>query len=209
MTSFVRFFGLKAIAISATLSMTAGLAFAGDNNPSAGAIVSALKAPQATRSLSIDPQRAADNSFIDKVRNRSPRSLSIDERNQLDTIASSRPKIDLEINFDYNSASISQGSMSAVQHLGEALTDPQLKGATFIVSGHTDGTGGDAYNQDLSERRADTIKRYLVDHYHMASSDLVTVGYGKTRLKDSENPSDPINRRVQVVNTESTNTASK
>jgi outer membrane protein OmpA-like peptidoglycan-associated protein len=209
MTSFVRFFGLKAIAISATLSMTAGLAFAGDNNPSAGAIVSALKAPQATRSLTIDPQRAVDNSFIDKVRNRPTRSLSIDERNQLDTIASSRPRIDLEINFDYNSASISQGSMSAVQRLGEALTDPQLKGATFIVSGHTDGVGGDAYNQDLSERRADTIKRYLVDHYHMASSDLVTVGYGKTRLKDTENPSDPINRRVQVVNTESTNTASK
>ena len=56
--------------------------------------------------------------------------------------------------------------MSAVQHLGEALSDPQLKGSTFIVSGYTDGIGGDAFNQDLSERRADTIKRYLVDHYH-------------------------------------------
>jgi len=99
--------------------------------------------------------------------------------------------------------------MSAVQHLGEALTDPQLKGATFIVSGHTDGIGGEAFNQDLSERRADTIKHYLVDHYHLAASDLVTVGYGKTRLKDAENPSAPINRRVQVVNTEATNTASK
>jgi outer membrane protein OmpA-like peptidoglycan-associated protein len=209
MTSFVRFFGLKAIIISAALSMTAGMAFAGDNTPSTNTIVNSLKAPPLTRSLSYDPQRAADNSFINSMRNRPTRSLSMDERNQLDTIASSRPKIDLEINFDYNSASISQGSMSAVQHLGEALSDPQLKGSTFIVSGHTDGIGGDAFNQDLSERRADTIKRYLVDHYHIASSDLVTVGYGKTRLKDAENPSDPINRRVQVVNTESTNTASK
>jgi outer membrane protein OmpA-like peptidoglycan-associated protein len=168
-----------------------------------------LKGATVTRSLSVNPQRAADDNFINKVRNRSTRSLSMDERNQLDTIASSRPKIDLEINFDFNSASISQGSMSAVQHLGEALSDPQLKAATFIVSGHTDGIGGDAFNQDLSERRADTIKRYLVDHYHLAAGDLVTVGYGKTRLKDAENPSDPINRRVQVVNTESTNTASK
>jgi outer membrane protein OmpA-like peptidoglycan-associated protein len=209
MTSFVRFFGLKAITISAALSMTAGLAFAGDNNPSKSSIVDALKAPPLTRGLSVDPQRAADNGFINTVRNRSTRSLSMDERNQLDTIASSRPKIDLEINFDYNSASISQGSMSAVQHLGEALSDPQLKGTTFIVSGHTDGIGGEAFNQDLSERRADTIKHYLVDHYHLAASDLVTVGYGKTRLKDAENPSDPINRRVQVVNTEATNTASK
>jgi outer membrane protein OmpA-like peptidoglycan-associated protein len=209
MTSFVRFFGLKAIAISAALSMTAGLAFAGDNNPSAGTILNALKGPPVTRSLSADPQRAADSSFINKMRNRPTRSLSMDERNQLDTIASSRPKIDLEINFDFNSASISQGSMSAVQHLGEALTDPQLKGATFIVSGHTDGVGSDAFNQDLSERRADTIKHYLVDHYHIAASDLVTVGYGKTRLKDASNPDDPVNRRVQVVNTESTSTASK
>jgi len=209
MTSFVRFFGLKAIAISAALSMTAGLAFAGDNNPSKGSIVDALKAPPLTRGLSVDPQRAADNTFINTVRNRSTRSLSMDERNQLDTIAANKPKIDLEINFDFNSASISQGSMSAVQHLGEALSDPQLKGTTFIVSGHTDGIGGEAFNQDLSERRADTIKHYLVDHYHLAASDLVTVGYGKTRLKDAENPSAPINRRVQVVNTEATNTASK
>ena len=49
--------------------------------------------------------------------------------------------------------------MTAVQHLGEALSDPQLKGSTFVVAGHTDGIGGEAYNQDLSERRADTIKR--------------------------------------------------
>ncbi len=209
MTSFVRFFGLKAITISAALSMTAGLAFAGDNNPSTKTIVNSLKGPALTRSLSVDPQRAADNSFINSVRNRSTRSLSMDERTELDTIASSRPKIDLEINFDFNSASISQSSMSAVQHLGEALTDPQLKGSTFIVSGHTDGVGSDAFNQDLSERRADTIKHYLVDHFHIAASDLVTVGYGKTRLKDAANPDDPINRRVQVVNTESTNTASK
>jgi outer membrane protein OmpA-like peptidoglycan-associated protein len=209
MTSFVRFFGLKAITISAALSMTAGLAFAGDNNPSTSTIVNSLKAPALTRSLTVDPQRAADNNFINSVRNRSTRSLSMGERNQLDTIAASRPKIDLEINFDFNSASISQASMSAAQHLGEALTDPQLKGSTFIVSGHTDGVGSDAFNQDLSERRADTIKHYLVDHFHIAASDLVTVGYGKTHLKDAANPDDPINRRVQVVNTESTNTASK
>jgi outer membrane protein OmpA-like peptidoglycan-associated protein len=99
--------------------------------------------------------------------------------------------------------------MPAVQHLGEALSDPQLKGSTFVVAGHTDGIGGEAYNQDLSERRADTIKRVLVDKYHIASSDLVTVGYGKTKLKDAANPSDPLNRRVQVVNTEVDTTASK
>jgi outer membrane protein OmpA-like peptidoglycan-associated protein len=207
MTSIVRFFGLKAITIGAALSMTA--AFAGDNNPSKSSIVDALRGPAMTRSLTVDPNRATDNSTINSFRNRSTRSLSMDDRNRLDVAIANKPKIDLEINFDYNSASISQASMSAVQRLGEALTDPQLKGSTFVVSGHTDGIGGESYNQDLSERRADTIKRYLVDHYQIAGADLITVGYGKTRLKDAQNPADPINRRVQVVNTQTTNTASQ
>jgi outer membrane protein OmpA-like peptidoglycan-associated protein len=209
MTSTVRFFGLKAIAIGAALSMTAGLALAAENAPSKNSIVDALKAAPVTRGLSANPNKTGETSFINSVRNRSTRSLSTDERAQLDTITANKPKIDLEINFDYNSASISQASMPAVQHLGEALSDPQLKGSTFVVSGHTDGIGGEAYNQDLSERRADTIKRYLVDKYHLASSDLVTVGYGKTKLKDTANPADPLNRRVQVVNTEVDTTASK
>jgi outer membrane protein OmpA-like peptidoglycan-associated protein len=209
MTSFVRFFGLKAIAASAALSMTAGLAFAGDNNPSTNSIVNALKGPPLTRSLSYDPNRAVENNTINGLRNRATRSLSMDDRNRLEAVTANNPKIDLEINFDYNSASISQSSMPAVQHLGEALSDAQLRGSTFVVSGHTDGVGGDAFNQDLSDRRADTIKRYLVDHYHIAGADLITVGYGKTRLKNPENPADPVNRRVQVVNTQTTNTASQ
>lgn len=209
MTSSVRLFGLKAITVSAVISMTAGLAFAGDNTPTKNTIVDALKGAPVTRSLSGTPKKDSEVTFINRMRNRSTRSLSLDERNQLETLTVNKPKIDLEINFDYNSSAISQGSMSAVQRLGEALSDPQLKGSTFVVSGHTDGIGGEAFNQDLSERRADTIKKYLVDNYHIAASDLVTVGYGKTRLKDAANPADAVNRRVQVVNTETQNTASK
>ena len=50
-----------------------------------------------------------------------------------------------------------------------ALTRAELKGSTFIVAGHTDAAGGDAYKQDLSERRADSIKRFLVQNYGMAA----------------------------------------
>src|ERR1700739_900664 len=126
----------------------------------------------------------------------------MDERNQLDRIGAKKPKIDLEINFDYNSASISEGSMSAVQHLGEALSDTQLAGTTFVVSGYTDAVGGEEFNQGLSERRADTIKKYLVDNYHIAAGDLITVGYGKTHLANPDKPEDAANRRVKITNTE-------
>ena len=57
-----------------------------------------------------------------------------------------------------------------MQALGRALTNPDLKGSTFVVAGHTDAAGGEAYNQDLSERRADSIKRYLVDKYGINGS---------------------------------------
>jgi len=204
MTSFQKFFG-KAIALSAALSMTAGLALAADGTVSADKIVNALQPKPVTRGLSAGPQadpaiKAKEISFVQALRNRTTRSLSLGEREQIAEIASTKPNIDLEIQFDYNSAAISTGSTQAVQELGKALSNPNLRGSTFVVAGHTDGIGGDAYNQELSERRADTIKRYLVDRYGIAGNDLVTVGYGKTKLKDAANPADPINRRVQVVN---------
>jgi outer membrane protein OmpA-like peptidoglycan-associated protein len=169
-----------------------------------------------TRGLSAGPQTqtdpaaaAAEGSFVQTIRNRPTRSLSAAEREEIATIVKDKPKIDLEINFDYNSANISARSLPSVQALGRALSNPDLKGSTFIVAGHTDAAGGDAYNQDLSERRADSIKRYLVDKFHIAGTDLVTVGYGKTKLKDPANPLADINRRVQVANMDNKATASK
>ena len=211
MTSFQKFFG-KAIAIGAALSMTAGLALAADGTISADKIVGALQPKPVTRGLSLeqpDPAvKAKENTLLQTLRNRPTRSLSLGEREQIAEISSTKPNIDLEIQFDYNSAQISKNSTQAVQELGKALSNSNLRGSTFVVAGHTDGIGGDSFNQDLSERRADTIKRYLVDKYGLTGSDLVTVGYGKTKLKDAANPADPVNRRVQVVNMD-TKTASQ
>jgi outer membrane protein OmpA-like peptidoglycan-associated protein len=204
MTSFHGLSGIKAIVtIGAALSMTAGLALAGD--VSSDQIVHALQPRPVTRGLSAGPQadpaaKAKEISFVQTLRNRKTRSLSLGEREQIAEIASTKPKIDLDIQFDYNSANITATSMPSVQALGEALTDAKLKGSTFVVAGHTDAVGGLAYNQDLSERRADTIKRYLIEKYGIAGTDLVAVGYGKTKPKDPNAPMDPINRRVQVVN---------
>ncbi|MCP3459970.1 MULTISPECIES: OmpA family protein [unclassified Bradyrhizobium] len=214
MTRFNTFFGLKAITISAALSLTAGLALAGDNNVTANQILDALKSKPLTRGLSTGPQtdtpnQAKEASFLNTVRNRQTRSLSMGEREQIAELAASKPKIDLEIQFDYNSANIAKTSMGSVQALGKALSDPALKGSTFVVAGHTDAIGSDPFNQDLSEKRADTIKKYLVQNYGLSSGDLVTVGYGKTKLKDTANGTDPVNRRVQVVNMETKTTASK
>ncbi len=203
------------VTVGAVLSMTTGTAFAADD-VTEDQIVKALAAPKKplTRGLSVGPPAdpaavAAEGKFVQTIRNRTTRSLSVGEREEIATLAKDKPNIDLEITFDYNSADISAKSLSAVQALGKALSNPDLKGSTFIVAGHTDAAGAEGYNQELSERRADSIKRYLVEKYGIAGSDLVTVGYGKSKLKDPNVPTAEVNRRVQVVNMANKTTASK
>ncbi|MDE2332111.1 MAG: OmpA family protein [Bradyrhizobium sp.] len=203
---------LSIATVAVALSVSARTAVAGDNNPTADQILKALAPKPLTRGLSAGPQVdpakvAAESAFVKKIRNRATRSLSSDEREEIATMAQDKPNIDLEINFDYDSADINARSMPSVQALGKALTNPDLKGSTFVVAGYTDAAGSEAYNQELSERRADSIKHYLVDKFGIASGDLVTVGYGKTRLKDPDQPMAEANRRVKVVNMETKQTA--
>ncbi|WLA83346.1 OmpA family protein [Bradyrhizobium elkanii] len=201
--------------VGAALSFGMAVARAGDVTEDQ--IIKALtpdKKPL-TRGLSAGPQatspelNADQAKFVQSVRGRATRSLSSAEREEIATIVQDKPKIDLEINFNYNSADISAKSLPSVQALGRALTNQDLKGSTFVVAGHTDAAGGEDYNQGLSERRADAIKRYLVDKYGINGTDLVTVGYGKSKLKDPSHPMAEVNRRVQVVNVENKATAAK
>jgi outer membrane protein OmpA-like peptidoglycan-associated protein len=210
---------LSIVTVGAAFSFgLVGKATAGDNNVTEDQIVRALAPPKKplTRGLSFGPQTsddpvatASETKFVSTIRGRTTRSLSNTEREEIATIAKDKPNIDLEITFDYNSADISAKSLPSVQALGRALTSADLKGSTFIVAGHTDAAGGEAYNQDLSERRADSIKHYLMDKFGIAGADLVTVGYGKSKLKDPNQPMAEMNRRVQVVNMENKTTASK
>jgi outer membrane protein OmpA-like peptidoglycan-associated protein len=203
----------------ATLGMTLSIGAARAGDVTEDQILKALtpdaKPQPLTRSLSMgppaepNPSAEAENKLVQSLRNRPSRSLSMGEREQIAAIVKDKPKIDLEINFDYNSDRISAKSQPSVQALGRALASADLKGSTFILAGHTDAAGGDAYNQELSERRADAIKRYLVEKASIPAADLVTVGYGKAKLKDPANPLAEVNRRVQVVNMENKTTASK
>ncbi len=206
---------LSLLTIGAALSLGVAEAVAAED-VSEDQIVRALAPARKplTRGLSAGPQAdpavaAAEGRFVQTIRGRATRSLSVAEREEIATIAKDKPNIDLEITFDYNSADVSAKSLPSVQALGKALTNSDLKGSTFIVAGHTDAAGGEAYNQDLSERRADSIKRFLTDKFGIAGTDLVTVGYGKSKLKDLINPLAEVNRRVQVVNMANKATASQ
>src|ERR1700730_2800238 len=171
--------------------------------PSVDQIIKALK-PNLTRSLTTSPAESARNAdepqFLDTLRNRTTRSLTLNEREKIATFAEDKPSIDIEINFELNSAKLAPSAKSTAKTLGEALSNADLKGSAFIVEGHTDAKGSKALNQKLSERRADAIKRFLVEQYRIPAANLVAVGYGKTKLKNKDNPFGPENRRVRVVN---------
>jgi outer membrane protein OmpA-like peptidoglycan-associated protein len=151
------------ITIGTVLLTTSGLARA-EEVITPDTIVRALRPKTTTRNLSAEPSAnsampAEEGRFVETLRNRKTHSLSSEEREEIATIATDKPKIDLEITFNNNSAEINTKSTSSAEALGKALTDPTLKGSTFVVAGHTDEKGGEGYNQDLSERRADAIKQ--------------------------------------------------
>ena len=108
----------------------------------------------------------------------------------------------MTIFFDFNSAKIRPSSLKTVDALGKALSDERLKGNTFMIAGHTDAKGTDAYNQKLSEARARSVRDYLVGAYKLDPKLLLAVGFGEEQLKIADDPLADGNRRVQVTNLE-------
>ena len=196
---------LAAFVLAVGCAYSAGIeAAAAQQTRSTNQIIDALKPAPRTRSLTATPadtaRKAEDARFVDTLRNRPTRSLTTEERTKIATITKEKPSIDLEINFEYNSDRISSTALHQVTALGQALSSPELKGSTFVLAGHTDAKGGDTFNQGLSERRADTVRRFLKEKFNLDDGKLVTVGYGRTQLKNTSNPAAAENRRVQVVN---------
>jgi outer membrane protein OmpA-like peptidoglycan-associated protein len=111
------------------------------------------------------------------------------------------PAINLNIPFEYNSAELAADARITLDTLGAAMRDQRLAGFTFLIGGHTDAKGGDVYNQKLSERRADSVRGYLVAHFGIAPETLSVKGFGRSEPLDPAHPDDGVNRRVQIINT--------
>jgi outer membrane protein OmpA-like peptidoglycan-associated protein len=126
--------------------------------------------------------------------------MTFDDRDYSVASAQSMPAIDLEVYFDFDSAEITGKAEPQLRELGDALSNPKLKGATISINGHTDAVGSDAYNKRLSERRAAAIKVYLVENFPLAPLNLRTVGYGKSKPKNRSDLFAAENRRVEVIN---------
>ena len=102
--------------------------------------------------------------------------------------------------FEYDSDVLQGTAVSQLQKLGTLIQrNPK---ATFTVEGYTDSFGTPDYNLDLSQRRADSVKQYLVEAMGISSAQIETRGYGMTKFRTSPNGSieeQSPNRRVEIV----------
>jgi outer membrane protein OmpA-like peptidoglycan-associated protein len=102
--------------------------------------------------------------------------------------------------FNYDSADLQSSAISQLQKLGTLIKrNPR---ATFSVEGYTDSFGSPEYNLDLSQRRADSVKQYLVEAMGIDPAQIITRGFGQTKFRVSPNGSideQRENRRVEII----------
>ncbi len=110
-----------------------------------------------------------------------------------------------DVLFDFGKADLTTGARTKVESISQVLNN-QARGRRVSVEGHTDSIGSDAYNQRLSERRAESVAVAL-EHAGVSPDRITTKGYGKrypvapnTNPDGSDNPEGRAkNRRVEVI----------
>jgi outer membrane protein OmpA-like peptidoglycan-associated protein len=113
-----------------------------------------------------------------------------------------RPSLDLSVQFQSGSATLTPAAVHTLDRLGKALASPQLAGDRFRIEGHTDTVGTRDTNKPLSQHRAETVASYLESKFGIAASRLEAVGVGEDDLlvATPDQTPEPRNRRVHIVN---------
>lgn len=104
-----------------------------------------------------------------------------------------------DVLFSTNKAQLKSGGMRNVQKLADFLKEyPRHK---VLIEGYTDSTGSEAYNQKLSERRANNVRAALVDVMGISSGRVTTRGYGEEFPVAGNDTATgrQLNRRVEII----------
>ncbi|MED5501168.1 MAG: OmpA family protein [Pseudomonadota bacterium] len=102
-----------------------------------------------------------------------------------------------DVNFEFDSAQLTPSAEAILDGVSEKLmTNDQLR---IRLEGHTDSVGPAAYNKELSQRRADSVKSYLVNKGFSADN-ITTIGYGEEQPVASNDTAEgrAQNRRVEL-----------
>ena len=115
-----------------------------------------------------------------------------------------RPRVDIHINFEFDSARMTRDGRAQARQLGEAMrfiADDARRLPEWLLVGHTDARGAHSYNASLSARRARAVRVYLVDEFGFDPHDIDVEGRGEDELLDREmtEAAHAVNRRVELV----------
>lgn len=116
-----------------------------------------------------------------------------------------RIELPADILFDFDKADIRPSAADALKKAAAVLRE-RAKGPVRI-EGHTDSKGNPPYNEKLSERRAESVRKWLVEREGLSTVKFATQGFGATRPKvpnaKPDGSDDPdgrqVNRRVEIV----------
>lgn len=108
-------------------------------------------------------------------------------------------RVEVTVFFDLNSADLRPNSRLALLRLGRVLNNPLLANESFLIAGHTSADGDYAFNVELSDARALSVRDWLIAEGDVSSSRLQASGFGPDLLRDPRNPASSINRRVEVI----------
>ncbi len=102
-----------------------------------------------------------------------------------------------DVSFAFDSAQLTSSADATLNQAASALQNQP--NVPYLVAGHTDSVGDDAYNQLLSERRANSVASYLVQS-GVSASQLSVAGYGETQPMASNDTAEgrAQNRRVEI-----------
>ncbi|MHA6493262.1 OmpA family protein [Pseudomonas borbori] len=107
-------------------------------------------------------------------------------------------RVELDVKFDFDKANVREESYGDIKNLADFLK--QYPQTSTTVEGHTDSVGTDAYNQKLSERRANAVREVLVNQYGVEAERVNAAGYGESRpvADNSSESGRAVNRRVEA-----------
>jgi outer membrane protein OmpA-like peptidoglycan-associated protein len=191
---------LSAIAILAVVSLAPVSVWA-QANPSTDQIVKSLTPTSTmgtTRGIRIAPGASAP---AGSTAGGSPAAGSAAASHAQPATAKD-PTVSMTVQFATGSAELTQQAIQTLTSLGQALNNPTLANYRFRIEGHTDTVGSPAYNQQLSQRRAEAVVDYLATNFHIDRNRVQAIGMGQGGLMIQTPPQTPEarNRRVQVVN---------
>lgn len=104
---------------------------------------------------------------------------------------------DILVTFRSGSAEITPAGRRNLQSVATGLNRPALKPIRFEVAGYTDATGKPAYNLELSKRRAEAVRQFLIAR-EIEPERLQAVGFGSDHLANPARPAADENRRVEM-----------